>query len=65
MVPRLWHYGGGLLTHLRTQHLCPFCGSVLYETGGGIKPGCLVLLLSPLLLTALALLMSISTDWLR
>jgi ribosomal protein S27E len=42
IVPRLWHYGGGRLTHMRTQHMCPFCGAVLYETGGGLRRGCLV-----------------------
>lgn len=42
IVPRLWHYGGGRLTYVRTQHMCPFCGAVLYETGGGLRRGCLV-----------------------
>ena len=31
IVPRLWH-----ITNLgvaRTQHLCPFCGQVLFVTG--------------------------------
>lgn len=31
IVPRLWH-----VTHFgvtRTQHICPFCGVVLYVTG--------------------------------
>lgn len=44
IVPRLWHYGGGSLTYMKTQHLCPFCGVVLYETGGGIRRGCLLAL---------------------
>jgi len=30
---------------MRTQHLCPFCGVVMYETGGGIKWGSVVPLL--------------------
>jgi ribosomal protein S27AE len=46
IVPRLWHYGGGWLFHTTTQHLCPFCGVVLYETGGGVRWGCLLLLLA-------------------
>jgi hypothetical protein len=41
VVPRLWHYGGGTFAYMRTQHLCPFCGAVMYETGGGVKWGCL------------------------
>lgn len=40
VVPRLWHYGGGRLTYMKTQHLCPFCGVVMYETGGGMQRGC-------------------------
>jgi hypothetical protein len=24
---------------MRTQHLCPFCGVVMYESGGGIRWG--------------------------
>ena len=37
--PQLWLIGGDLLTYKRTQHLCPFCGVVMYETGGGYKRG--------------------------
>jgi ribosomal protein S27E len=40
IVPRLWHYGGGRLTYVKRQHLCPFCGAVLYESGGGLRLGC-------------------------
>lgn len=37
-VPKLWHYRPfmGRLRHLKTQHLCPFCGCCMYETGGEI-----------------------------
>jgi ribosomal protein S27E len=45
IVPRLWHYGGGRLSYATTQHLCPFCGVVLYETGGGVRWGCVIILL--------------------
>lgn len=57
IVPRLWHYGGGRFTYMKTQHLCPFCGTVLYETGGGVRRGVwLLLLLGALVwLTILAL----------
>ena len=44
IIPRLWHYGGGRLTYVKTQHMCPFCGAVLYETGGGVRRGCLLAL---------------------
>lgn len=39
VVPRLWLTGGDFLTYKRTQHLCPFCGVVMYETGGTYKRG--------------------------
>lgn len=48
VVPRLWLTGGDFLTYIRTQHLCPFCGVVMYETGGTYKRG-------PLIATAVAL----------
>lgn len=37
-VPKLWHYRPfmGRFRHLKTQHLCPFCGCCMYETGGEI-----------------------------
>jgi hypothetical protein len=54
VVPRLWHYGGTSFTYMRTQHLCPFCGLVMYETGGGIRWGCLLPML--LLIFVLAVL---------
>lgn len=37
VVPRLWHYGGGIASYMKTQHMCPLCGVVMYETGGGIR----------------------------
>jgi hypothetical protein len=39
-VPRLWHFSPflGELRYMRTQHICPLCGSVMYESGGGIRP---------------------------
>lgn len=48
VVPRLWLTGGDFLTYMRTQHLCPYCGVVMYETGGTYKRG-------PLVVTAVAL----------
>lgn len=28
-----------------TQHLCPFCGAVMYETGGEPRWGCIIAIL--------------------
>lgn len=26
------------MRYLKTQHMCPICGSVMYETGGQVTP---------------------------
>ncbi len=39
VVPRLWLTGGDFLTYKTTQHLCPYCGVVMYQTGGTYKRG--------------------------
>ncbi len=39
VVPRLWLTGGDFLKYKTTQHLCPYCGVVMYETGGTYKRG--------------------------
>jgi len=38
-VPKLWHYrpAFGALRYMATQHLCPFCGGVMYQTGGQLS----------------------------
>jgi len=38
-TPRLWHLKGGFFRRKRIQHLCPYCGSVMYESGGGVGLG--------------------------
>ncbi len=41
VVPRLWHYSplfGGYIRYMITQHICPLCGVVMYETGGQLYP---------------------------
>lgn len=46
MTPRLWHYAplrhsnAGLtkgMRHMKTQHLCPYCGTCQYESGGELS----------------------------
>jgi hypothetical protein len=39
VIPRLWFTGGDYMSYIKTQHVCPFCGVVMYETGGGYKRG--------------------------
>ena len=46
VVPRLWHYRlwtDRLLAnrffnveYMKTQHICPLCGVIMFETGGGM-----------------------------
>ncbi|MET3120169.1 hypothetical protein AAKU64_004417 [Undibacterium sp. GrIS 1.8] len=39
VIPRLWHYTPflGQFRYATTQHICPLCGSCMYETGGQVK----------------------------
>ncbi len=37
VIPRLWHVYGNLFSNTLTQHICPICGMVMYETGGGFR----------------------------
>jgi len=37
VIPRLWNRYGNIFSHTLTQHICPICGVVVYETGGGIR----------------------------
>ena len=60
VMPRLWHYSGGSLSHMKVQHLCPFCGVVMYETGGGMRWSCLLpLILIPLIVGWLFILITL------
>jgi len=36
IVPRLFRHGGSLLHNPTLQHMCPYCGTCQYETGGQI-----------------------------
>jgi ribosomal protein S27E len=35
-VPRLWHRWS-VFTKKTTEHICPYCGEVMYQTGGGLS----------------------------
>jgi hypothetical protein len=37
VIPRLWHRYGNVFSYTLTEHICPICGVVMYETGGGIR----------------------------
>ena len=38
-TPRLWHIKGNFFRRKKIQHICPFCGQTMYETGGGVGGG--------------------------
>jgi len=56
VVPRLLLSGGDFLTYMTTQHLCPYCGVVMYETGGTHKRVPVVITAVVLCLALIALL---------
>ncbi len=62
IVPHLWRYQISNFHYLRTQHQCPLCGSVLYETGGQIKGGIKVLGLIGLI-WAILIGLSMAVEW--
>ncbi len=37
IVPRLWHRPGSMIRGRTTEHLCPYCGTLQYETGGRLN----------------------------
>jgi predicted RNA-binding Zn-ribbon protein involved in translation (DUF1610 family) len=45
IVPRLNFYDGTPVTYNRVQHVCPLCGAVAFESGGGVRWGMLIALL--------------------
>ena len=45
VVPQLWADPRNGLEHPRFLHLCPFCGVVLRESGGGVDRGLLAIIL--------------------
>jgi ribosomal protein S27E len=57
VIPRLWFTGGDYMSYMKTQHICPLCGIVMYETGGGYKRGAVIATIVgvPLILFALIL----------
>ena len=44
IVPRLDVYGMSPITFGRVRHVCPLCGAVAFESGGGVRWGVLITL---------------------
>lgn len=58
VVPRLWLTGErNPIAYWKTRHLCPYCGAVMYERGGGVNWTAVTLLLIVFGACALVLLM--------
>jgi len=38
VTPSLAHREGDFFNHRLTEHICPVCGTVMYTTGGGLRP---------------------------
>lgn len=53
------------LSHMVTQHLCPFCGAVMYETGGEPRWGCIIAILIAILLLTLPAIITFLTVAMR
>lgn len=61
VLPRLWMIGGDYLTYMTVQHLCAYCGVVMYETGGGYKRRPLIVTIVVICLAIIALLVIVLT----
>ena len=60
VVPRLLFTGGrSPITYRKAQHICPFCGVIMYKTGGGVNWTAVVILLTILGLCTLVLLFGV------
>ena len=61
MTPKLWHYSPflGKVRYMKTQHLCPYCGSCQYESGGGLSLYGKLILIATGVILFLSILMSV------
>lgn len=59
VVPRLWFNEKTLITYRKVQHICPFCGSVMYKTGGGVNWTATIILLITFSICALFLIVTL------
>lgn len=53
VVPQLWVDSRNRLERPRVRHLCPFCGDLLRESGGGMDRGMLALIIGSFCLCVL------------
>jgi hypothetical protein len=60
VIPRLLFSGGDYMSYMTTQHICPFCGIVMYKTGGGYKRRAVIATVVAVILILLALIIFLS-----
>jgi hypothetical protein len=59
VTPRLWFTNErNPVAYRKAQHICLFCGVIMYETGGGVNRKAVILLLIVFGACALALLVT-------
>lgn len=62
VVPRLLFKGGrNPIAFRKAEHLCPYCGAVMYETGGGVNWWAVLVLLIVFAACALVLTMTFTS----
>lgn len=60
VVPRLWFTGErNPIAYRKAQHICPYCGVVMYQTGGGVNWPAVAILLVVFGACALAILFAV------
>jgi hypothetical protein len=58
VVPRLLFKGGrNPIAYRKAEHVCPYCGVIMYETGGGVNVWAVLILLAIFGACALVLVM--------
>lgn len=62
MVPRLLLKGErNPIAYRKAEHLCPYCGVIMYETGGGVNWSAVLNLLAVFGACALVLIMTVTS----
>lgn len=62
VVPRLWFTNKrNPIAYRKAQHICPYCGGIMYETGGGVNWAAVAVLMVVLGACALVILMTVAS----
>lgn len=63
VVPRLLFVNErNVVAYRKTQHICPYCGAIMYQTGGGVNWANLVVILLAVAAFALIILAAVMTQ---